>query len=379
MAAVHPTRPFFALPRAFFAALLIGPLLSGCLSSDSDNNNDGPTTGRINALGISGLTYQTASQSGKTDSKGQFQYYPGETLSLKVGDLLLAENVPAQKWVTLLEFFPDIRAQLTSPSIDDEGLRTHRGTEQQLIDRTHQSNLIRFLMALNWAGNPKDGEGIEIRDRVIQQLNAALPSLTSPIDFRASQSEFNASGSAPSPANQLLASICFYPEGSELCEDPSEVEDKIKSAIDRPENPEPGIEYKQDLQAKLSRILNAARTMGDVEPEDAKRYLSRELDSITTTLGKRFYLERHTANVPASDTRIQQFNIHRIGGSAELADIDAITTRPQDIVLHSYNAETASVEYFVGGPAGGESEIVTSFLPENTYRWVRKTLRVVID
>lgn len=36
------------------------------------------------------------------------------------------------------------------------------------------------------------------------------------------------------------------------------------------------------------------------------------------------------------------------------------------------------MEYYAARLAGGESEIVISFTPENTYRWVRKTLRVVI-
>lgn len=131
-------------------------------------------------MGVSGLSYQTASQSGKTNTKGQFQYYPGETLNLWVGDLPIAEGVPAQEWVTPLEFFPDLRAQLQVPSVDDEGLSTHTITEQQLITDVSLGNLTRFLIALNWTEKVREGEGIEIRDRVIQQLNAALPSLPGP-------------------------------------------------------------------------------------------------------------------------------------------------------------------------------------------------------
>lgn len=380
MAAVHSSRPVFSQLRAWLAALIIGPLLSGCFSGDSDNNSSDTSTGTINALGISGLTYQTASQSGKTDANGRFRYYPGETLSLRVGNLPLAEGVPAQEWVTLLELFPDIRAQLTTPTADEEGLSTHTRTEQRLLENVSLINLTRFLMALNWTEHVREGEGIDIRDRVIQQLNTALPELTGPVDFSVTTSEFDAAGNNPSPANQLLSAICFYPEGDELCEAPP-TDEEIANAPDRPENEDqwdPDIEYKQDLEAKKQRILAAARSMEEIDAEDARIYLTRELKRISTIIGNRFYLDDDIARTPASDTRIKQVKVRRIGGNADLADIEAITTRPQDVVLHAYNWQSAEVEYFVAGPAGGESEIVISFLPDNTYRWVRKQLRVVI-
>lgn len=380
MAAAHLTRPSFTLPCAFLITLFISPLLSGCFGGDSDGSSDDTSTGRVNALGISGMSYQTASQSGKTNASGQFQYYPGETLSLRVGDLLIAEGVPAQEWVTPLEFFPDIRKELATPSTDDEGLSTHTITEQQLITRISLTNLTRFLIALNWTESVREGKGIEIRDRVIQQLNATLPNLTGPIDFTVSKTEFDATGTDPSPANQLLAEICFYPAGDQLCEAPP-TEADIDTAPDRPENEadwEADVGYKQDLRAKKQRIIAAARSMEEVDAEDARLYLTRELKAISTIIGNRFYLDNHIARHPANDTGIKQVKIRRIGGSAELADIEVITTRPQDVVLHSYSWQTAEVEYYVAGPIDGESEIVISFLPENTYRWVRKNLRVVI-
>jgi len=379
MAAVHLARPLITLPRVFFAALFISPLLSGCSSSDGNNSSD-TNTGKINDQGISGLTYETASQSGTTNAEGQFQYYPGETLNLSVGNLPIAEGVPAQEWITPLEFFPDIRTQLMTPAVDEEGLSTHVETEQLLLRNVPLTNLTRFLMLLNWTANIEEGESIEIRDRVVEQLNAALPNLTAPIDFYVSEAEFDAAGNAPSPANQLLAAICFYPEDDELCTAPP-TEDDIETAPIRPENEDdwdPDVEYQQDLRAKRQRILDSVRSMEDIDAEDARAYLTQELDSIKTEIGKRYYLDKDTAESPASDTAIKQIKIRRIDGTAELSDIEAITTRPQDVVLHSYSWQTAEVEYFVAGPAGGESEIVISFLPEDTYRWVRKTLRVII-
>lgn len=374
-------RPALSLPRALLALVLISSLLSGCFSGDSDSSSNDTDTGQINALGISGLTYTTNSQHGKTDSKGRFQYYPGETLTLKVGNLELANGVPAQEWVTPLEFFPDIRAQLSKASVSDLKLSTHRPTEEELIEDTPLLNLTRFLIALNWNENLKDDKGIEIRDRVIQQLNAALPGLTHPIDFHVSEAEFTKnSENDVSPANQLLKKICFYPKDHEICGAPP-TEEEIQIAEERPRKEsdwDPDIEYKQDLENKRNRIFEAVRSLDDFDTEQARSYLRRELNRISTIVGNRYYLDDHTAKVKAGDTDIKQVSIRRIGGKPELADLEAITTRPQDVVLHSYSSQTAEVEYFVSSGAGGESEIITSFLPENTYRWVQKSLRVVI-
>ena len=143
---------------------------------------------------------QTASQSGTTNAAGEFRYYPGETIDFYVGDLLLAKDIPAQEHVTLLEFFPDIRNELKTPLIDDEALEpTARG--RSTYDRVALNNLGRFLIALNWTGNVR--EGIDIREQVIQQLNAALPDLSAAIDFTVSEPEFTAW--AVLPPNQLLA------------------------------------------------------------------------------------------------------------------------------------------------------------------------------
>lgn len=326
MAAVHLACPSFALPRALLTALFISPLLAGCPGADNDSGGNDTNTGTVSALGISGLTYQTASQSGKTNARGQFQYYPGETLSLWVGDLLIAEDVPAQEWVTPLEFFPDIRAQLSTPSVDGEGLSTHTGTEARLIPSIPLNNLARFLINLNWTEGIREGKGIDIRDRVVQQLNAALPTLTSPIDFNVSTLKFDATGVDASPANQLLAQICFYPVGDELCEDPP-TEADIETAPERPENDnnwDPEIEYKQDLRAKKQRIIQAARSMGEVDAEDAGDYQKRELKKIKTIIGNRFYLDNHIARHPAGDNSNKRIKIRRIGGNTMLSDLESL-------------------------------------------------------
>ncbi|TGN42051.1 organic solvent ABC transporter permease [Marinobacter confluentis] len=333
--------------------------------------------------GISGLSYQTASRTGKTGDQGQYRYFPGETLTLSVGNLELATGVPVEPVITPLEFFTFEREALKIAGTTDEGLQSHRITEQQLIQNSDAvMNLTRFLMALNWRQRTSSGDGIEIRDRVIQQLNAALPLISEPIDFNVPRGEFALEEEeALSPANQLLAEICFYPPDDELCEEPPTLE-AIENAPPQPEEAEdrdPDIEYSEDLRSKRERILKAIRTVGDVAVDTAEAYLTRELDILTTRLGIRYYLNEFVADLPASDTGIKTVNVKKIAGKPDLADIEAISTRDQDVVVHSFGWQSASVDYFLAGESGGESEILVNFKPSDTYRWVKKSLRVVIN
>lgn len=356
-------------------------LLSGCFGGDGSGGGDGSRSGQIMPSGISGLSYSTASRNGTTDTSGRFNYYPGERLSLRIGNLQLAEDVPARPVVTPLEFFADLRAALEIPGTTDEGLQSHRLTEQQLIQNdVTLINLTRFLLALNWSLNLSNGQGIDIRERVITQLNAALPDLDAPIAFDVPESEFAEGGNSPSPANQLLQSICFYPADDELCEDPP-TEEEIANADPRPEDEDDrdeDVEYREDLQNKRERILNAVRSLEDVDVEDAEGYLTRELDTISTQLANRYYLDDYVAEFPASDTAIKTVRVRKIANQPQLDTIEAISTRNQDVVVHSFSWQSASVEYFVAGEQGGESELLVNFRPEGTYRWVKKQLRVLI-
>ncbi|MBZ2170002.1 organic solvent ABC transporter permease [Marinobacter sp. F4216] len=367
----------------FSLTLVSTLLLAGCLDiSGSDDATDDRSVGRLNFNGISGLTYQTQSQRGQVTENGEFKYYPGETLTFWVGDLKLADVVPAQEFVTLLEFLPEVRSQLTNIAPDSDGLSTHKIAEQQLLENNAQMNLNRFILALNWNTSAAEDEGLDIRDRVIEQLNEALPQVGGTIDFNVSQGEFALDEDGElSPANQLLGEICFHPEDDERCETPP-TQSEIDAAESRPideEEIEDDVLYKEDLQAKRDRILGAIRSIDDIAPRSAADFMTRELNDITTLIGNRYYLDAYVANHPATDTAIKSLEIKRINGSARISDLDAISTRTQDIVLHSTSWQDAEVEYFVAGEPGGESELILSFRPEDTYRWIRKQLRVVIE
>ncbi|HLV76333.1 MAG TPA: organic solvent ABC transporter permease [Marinobacter sp.] len=372
MKLVHLTRWFVPL-----TALLT---LTGCLSSDSSGSDD-THTGRLNYHGLSGITYTTNSQTGETNAAGEFRYYPGETLSLKVGNLPIIENVPADRFVSFLDFQPELREALRIPAVNSLGLKDHRQVERDLItSNTELSNRTRFLLALTWAGNTNDGKGIDIRPRVIEQLNAALasPNLPDMLDFTVSPEVFAASDS---PANQILRRICFHPADDRLCGEPP-TQQEIDNAEPRPEDDddlEPGKRYKEDLESLRDQIAAAVRTLADVDREQASAYLRRELNSISNDYGRKYALDPYLASHPASDTAIKTVKVTKINGQPELAEIEAISTRPADVQAHSWSWQDAGVEYFVAGEAGGEAELLINFRPSDTYRWITKPIRVLID
>lgn len=365
--------------KVFHITLLALLALSGCMG-DGGSGNDDRETGYITPAGIKGLYYQTASQTGTTDASGQFKYYPGERLSLRVGNLPLFEDIPVSDYLTPLDFVASIRTQLNTAGLTDEGLLSHKPREQTLIEETVIMNLTRFLLSLNWAGNTADGKGVDIRQRVINQINAALPDLPDPIDFTATEADFIREGLSPSPANQLLARICFYPAGDELCETPP-TPDEIAAADPIPDNPDdriPGKEYSEDLANKRDRIIKSIRKVDDVARDEARQYLKRELDAISLRRANRYYLDKETANLATSDTSIKTVQIRRINGTPSLSALEAKSTNPLNVVIHAYNRQGANVDYFIEGEAGKEGEVLVNFKPAGDYRWVKKQLRVII-
>lgn len=366
--------------------LILLPLiaLSGCFAGDGDNNDT--LEGQITPTGIRGLSYQTASQTGTTDEEGRFQYYEGERLELRVGDLLIADDVPANSLITPLEFIAEGRDYLQTPVVNDEGLFTHKVRETRAIDSTPFSNEImnrtRMLLALNWEENIEDGAGVDIRDRVIEQLNALLPYLEEEIDFSVSVTAFaESSDDAISPANQLLDQICFAEEDSELCEEPP-TDDEIAALDPQPEDDDdrdPDVTYREELENKRDRILNARRSLADVTEDSASDYLNRELRLASAKFDNQYYLDDQTAQVPASDTSIQTVTIQPIGKAPDVIRMEAKSTNPEVVAINSANWQNAEVEYFVTGESGQEAEILVNFLTDGSYRWVKKQLRVVVQ
>ena len=366
--------------RRLLLPLSAALVLSAC-SDGGGSGSDDTLAGQIQSHGVSGLTYTTNSRSSTTDAQGKFRYYPGETLTLKVGALPIAEGVPAKEFISFLDFQPELREALETSKVDSQNLKDHALTESTLLNNQELLNRTRFLMALNWTEVIQDDEGIDIRPRVIDQLNAALDDsdLPSTVDFSIPSVEFEAEDSA---ANQLLASICFHEKGDQLCEEPP-TPAEIENAPERPENDaeiDPNVTYKQDLKSLRERILQAVRSIEDIDAQGAKEYLIKELAGITNAIGRQYYLSDHVASHSASDTALKTIAIRKVGGDIAITKngIEAISTRPQDVAVHTWSWQEADVEYFVDGDVGGESEVLINLKPENDYRWIRKSLRVRI-
>jgi len=366
--------------RRLLLPLSTALVLSACFDGGGSSSDD-TLTGQIQSQGVSGLTYRTNSRESTTDAQGKFRYYPGETLTFKVGTLPIADGVPAKEFVSFLDFQPELREALETSKVDSQNLKDHALTESTLLNNQELLNRTRFIMALNWTEVIQDDEGIDIRPRVIEQLNAALddPALPVSVDFSIPSAEFEAEDSA---ANQLLASICFHEKGDQLCGEPPTPEE-IENAPERPGNDDdidPDETYKQDLKSLRERILQAVRSLEDIDAQGAKEYLIKELAGITNAIGRQYYLSDHVASHPASDTALKTIAIRKVDGDIALTKngIEAVSTRPQDITVHSWSWQEADVDYFVGGEAGGEAEILINLKPENDYRWIRKSLRVVI-
>ncbi len=85
--------------KAMLQGILVVLLSLTIIGCSEDSNDDGgattPTTysGTFTDAPVTGLIYSTASQSGTTDSTGEYKYRSGETITFKLGTLILG-SVP---------------------------------------------------------------------------------------------------------------------------------------------------------------------------------------------------------------------------------------------------------------------------------------------
>lgn len=74
-------------------ALPLVAMLTACGGGGGggESNPEGVNTGRFLDSAVANLTYTTPTMSGKTNSAGEFQYKPGETVVFSIGDTPLPE------------------------------------------------------------------------------------------------------------------------------------------------------------------------------------------------------------------------------------------------------------------------------------------------
>lgn len=110
-------------------------LTSSCGGGSGDNNpsTTTPETGVLLDSPVSGVKYETASQSGMTDTQGQYSYLLGETVTFSIGDIV----------------FPSTKAASVVTPLDMVG-------KTDLTD-TSVINILRLLQSLDVDGDPANG------------------------------------------------------------------------------------------------------------------------------------------------------------------------------------------------------------------------------
>jgi hypothetical protein len=127
---------FTSINKSRFLILLLSIMLAACGGGSSSSGDDSPTvmTGQFIDSAVSGLRFQTATQSGYTNAAGNFKFIAGETVSFYIGDILLG-SVTAKTQLTPID--------LVSGAAD--------GSDPQV------QNLIRFIQSLDEDANPDNG------------------------------------------------------------------------------------------------------------------------------------------------------------------------------------------------------------------------------
>jgi len=126
---------------AFGIAVVL--LLAGCDGGGGGNTGSSTNEGTFVDSVVEGLSYETASQFGTTDSNGTFEYQDEETVSFSIGDIVLGSGVGAETMTPV---------ELVSGATDE-------------TDPT-VTNLCIFIISLDVDGDPSNGIEISsvIRD-----------------------------------------------------------------------------------------------------------------------------------------------------------------------------------------------------------------------
>jgi hypothetical protein len=174
------------------AALMAASLLAGCGGGDKEST-PAESTGVLHAK-IQGVTYRTASRSGKTDANGSFKYLPGESVTFSVGGIELGSAAGASN-ISLFTL-----AGMTPPT-SELGLR--RELNRMRYTATPLSNAANrawLLLALDADGNPADGIDVS-------SFESALATAKLSFDFQLYEFRGKMSRLAPGMNNNIPESF----------------------------------------------------------------------------------------------------------------------------------------------------------------------------
>lgn len=141
--------------------LLTTAFVVGALSACGGGGSSGPvessSTGVLLDSPVSGITYKTTTQSGVTNSKGEFTFIPGEIINFSVGRIN----------------FPPVAA---GPVVTPVELANTTDINSRVV-----GNLLVLLQSLDEDGDPENGISIS---------NGSAQKATTPIDFDQAETEF---------------------------------------------------------------------------------------------------------------------------------------------------------------------------------------------
>ncbi len=348
------------------STLLLCATLTAC-GSDSTPATNSPDVGRLMINGVEGLSYTTQSQSGKTNARGEFNYYPGETISFSFGNLVIASDVPTKQFLTFMEFSPAQRLVLEQ-GVVEEGLTVHKSAEKAAVNDPTINNIVRTLILLDDDKSVKSDKRLKFTDRALTQIDAAIAALPAdkPVDFSIAVTDLTADGSW---LNLMLGQICFYEATDERCETPPTQEeiDTLRATDE---------DAAKELDAKKKRIENGRRAAEQIVSAVISEYVSEQANIITTEISLRYALDPSSYKYAASDRSIKKIKVYAPKTTVEIVKLEARSNNENIATVQRFDAATGEVEFFATGAAGEETDIVVNFQVAGDYRWIRKTIRI---
>lgn len=167
--------------KKLITPLLIIPFIAACGSSDDDSGgapSASVKTGYFIDSAVTNVEYSTATQSGRTSSKGGFQYIDGETVTFSIGDI-------------------DFPSASSKPQISPVDL-----VENGTVDSTEVVNIARLLQTLDSDGDPSNGITI---DETVHDAAASISIDFSNTDFDNDQTVKNFVADAVSETATLVS------------------------------------------------------------------------------------------------------------------------------------------------------------------------------
>ncbi len=160
---ILPHLSFYRLVAISWMFLFSITLLTACGGgSGGGGDGDAPNinTGQLIDSPVQGLEYRTSTQSGTTDSQGNFRYEVGEKITFSIGNVVLGTTL-AKSVITPLDLVPGATDE-TNPAV---------------------INILRLLQSLDVDGNPDNN--ITITPQIASEVNDR------PINFHTSVANFD--------------------------------------------------------------------------------------------------------------------------------------------------------------------------------------------